>query len=151
MTGEGGYTRTFFERAALWGSRQGLEQVEEIREKTGKGVKINSEYCMGWELGIVQDLCWKGAVEPSEALCCWLGRCCFDGKAAWHTEEGDFPLPREAGERAQDCVMSCTVLLTLQQSPSRGCLQQGRGIDQAWETLVWGKASRIDRPPANIH
>ena len=39
---DGGCTRTFFERAALWGSGKGLEQVEEISEKTGKGVKINS-------------------------------------------------------------------------------------------------------------
>ena len=47
--------------------------------------------------------------------------------------------------------MSCTVLLTLQRSLSRGCPQQGRGTDQVWEALVWGKASRIERPPANIH
>jgi len=97
--GEGGCARTFFERAALWGSGQGLEQVE-ISEKTGKGVKNKS-----WVLhepGIVQDLCWKG---PSQALCCWLGRCCLAGKAAWYMEEGDSP-PCKAGKRGQDCVMS---------------------------------------------
>lgn len=105
---------------------------------------------MSWELGIVQDLWWKGAVEPSQALCCWLGRCCLAGKVGWHMEEGDFP-PCKAGEGDQDCVMSCTVLSALQQAPSWGCPQQGRGIDQVWETLVQGKASRIDRPPANIH
>lgn len=34
---EGGHMGTFFERDGLWGSRQGLEQVGEIHEKTGRG------------------------------------------------------------------------------------------------------------------
>lgn len=68
-------------------------------------MKISPGNCTGWELGIVQDLGWKGAVERSQALCSWVGRCCFAGKAAWPTEEGDFS-PHKAGERGQDCVQS---------------------------------------------
>lgn len=37
--------RVFFERAALWGSGQGLEQGKEITD-TRKGGEINPGYCM---------------------------------------------------------------------------------------------------------
>lgn len=57
----------FFKRAALWGSGQGLEQGKEITE-TRKGGEINPGYCMGLELGMGQDLCWKGAAGPSLML-----------------------------------------------------------------------------------
>lgn len=36
-------------------------------------MKINPGSCMGRELGTTEDLCWKGAAEPSQALSRWLG------------------------------------------------------------------------------
>lgn len=88
--------RTFFERAALWGSGQGLERVKELSEKTRKGVKDKSwvlrEAGAGDRAGFVPG---RGCgAPPSPALlagkmlprwkrwwCWWPGR----------LEEGDFP------------------------------------------------------------
>lgn len=89
--------------------------------KQGKGYK---EILVLHELGIVQDLCWKWAAEPGRALCSSLGGCCFAGKAAWPMEEGDSP--PKSGERGQDCVLSCTGLLTLQRPPAAPAWQGHR-------------------------
>lgn len=88
----------FFERAALWGSKQGLEQGEDMTE-TRKGGEINP-WAESWGWGRI--CAGKGLWSPAEA-----------GAAGWedaallerHMEKGISSL--KDGERGQDCVVSC--------------------------------------------
>lgn len=94
--------RTFFERAALWGSGQGLEQVEEISEKTRKGVKNKSwvlhELRAGDRAGFVLE---RGCgAQPSPMLLAGKMLLCWKGGLA-HGGRGFPPTPVKLGRGAR--------------------------------------------------